>query len=1098
MRTPIIPQDPSSATPTVKIAPPDSTEPPTPTLDLDTTPAPLVPPPRFPQVRGYEILSIVGSGGMGIVYEARHKELNRRVAIKTLRGESLADPSFRERFRAEAEAIAKLQHPNVIQVFEVGYLEPQSGDRYPSPFIALEFVDGGSLTPRTRTPQSPQFAASTLETLARAAHAAHRLGIIHRDLKPANVLLTREGQPKVADFGIAKQLNAEQPPGGQAVTLDGTVMGTPEYMAPEQLEGEPASPAIDIYALGVILYEMLTGHAPFQGATFADTMRLALREEPVPPRRLQPSVPRDLETICLKCLEKTPGKRYESAETLAEDLARWRDGRPIKARPIGTLGRTVRWARRNPAVAMLSVAVFLVTLTGLAGVVWGWREASINASKAQQSAERAEEEARNANEAARKERWERYRVGVLAASSALRLHDINAARLALNEAPDEYRDWLWQLQQAQLDRAQHVLIGRSSRLHGAYYTPDGRWAVVQESDGSLCVWDLVVQKAFDLVPGTVKPSHFALTGDGRTLAYALPDHSVVLCEVATGRTQHVMKGHTQRIEIIQFTPDGARLISTAGDRTARIWDTITGKQIRLFQAPQDTGVTLIVSPDAKFVFARWDGRTRPRMWEMESGREIYRFEELKYPIMSMKFNSTADRLVTVDLFPQNTARVWEIPSGKLIATLRGHENQISNVEFSRDSTRLVSTSMDRTARIWDITLAAAPREAPALLTLRGHTGWIHHATFSPDGKRVVSSGHDRTLRYWDAQTGEERAVLVGHTAEVWSAKFRDDGTMIASTALDGAVRLWDVSEVERDYAIRGHSSFVYGVAFHPDGQRVASSAWDGTTRIWNATTAKQHFALDHGKTIVPSVAYHPNGHVLATLARDNSLRLWNADTGQMLHRWHIPSDNWRDSRVKFSPNGELIAAGSFDGFIRLWDVTTRAEVAVLGKHLDGIRDVAFSPDGRWLASGGENSDRSVRIWDIAAKKEVQVMREHASCVYAVAWNHTGTLLASGSTDGSVRVWNTSTWQRVGLLRAGVHVYDVAFSRDGKLLVCACADNLIRIWHVETGQEIAELSGHREYVHALAFSPDGTRLVSGSGDRTLRVWDTLTPSERAKR
>ncbi|MBN9121770.1 MAG: serine/threonine protein kinase, partial [Planctomycetes bacterium] len=357
--------------------------------DVGATPVPVRSEGGFPRLRAYEILGVVGYGGMAIVYEARHKELNRRVAIKTLRGQALADPEYRERFRAEAEAIARLQHPNIIQVFEVGTVEAQPDDPYPGPFLALEFVDGGSLTQHTYTPHPPREAARTVETLARAAHAAHLLGVVHRDLKPANVLLTRDGTPKVADFGIAKRIDAECAD-GRALTRDGAVMGTPEYMAPEQLQGNAAAPAIDVYALGVILYELLTARVPLQGATFADTMLLALRQEPVPPRRLQPGVPRDLETICLKCLEKAPAKRYASAEELADDLARWADGRAIRARAVGVAGRAARWARRNPQVAALSVAVLLVALAGVSGIVWKWNEARTNEVRAQDHAARAE------------------------------------------------------------------------------------------------------------------------------------------------------------------------------------------------------------------------------------------------------------------------------------------------------------------------------------------------------------------------------------------------------------------------------------------------------------------------------------------------------------------------------------------------------------------------------------------------------------------------------------------------------------------------------------------------------------------------------------
>jgi WD40 repeat protein/tRNA A-37 threonylcarbamoyl transferase component Bud32 len=1051
----------------------------------------------FPCVRGYELLAVVGTGGMGIVYEARHKELNRRVAIKTLRGEALADPEFRERFRAEAEAIAKLQHPNIIQVFEVGFVEPVGGEVHPSPFIALEFVDGGSLSQHTRTPQPAQFAAKMVETLARAAHAAHQLGIIHRDLKPANVLLTRDGQPKIADFGIAKQIDAEC--AKRAITRAGTVMGTPEYMAPEQLEGERVSRAVDVYSLGVILYELLTGRVPLQGATFGDTMMMALREEPVPPRRLQPGIPRDLETICLKCLEKSSAKRYESAEALADDLARFVEGRTIQARAVGATERTLRWAKRNPAVAMLSAAVLFVALTGLAGIVWQWNDARRNAADAQWNAMKAEDERNNAREAAKNERWERYRASVLAASSALRLHDINSARRSLADAPEEYRDWVWNLQHAQLDRSQYVLQGRGTQIDAAYFTPDGRWALLHGPDRSIRVWDLVEQKEFLIDDGSGNPRYGTLSDDGTLFAHATQEHTIIVGEVATGRRRAVLRGHTDEIDTLDFTPDGTRLITSAADRTARTWDIATGKQVNLFQAPLEVNRPLVISPDGRFAMARWNAWLMPCIWDMQTGREVVRLNGHDGPVMSLLFSPKGDRVVTVESFPLNTIRVWEAATGKLQVVLRGHENQVNHVEFSPDGNRLASCSMDRTVRLWDISPSPTPRESDPLFVLHGHTGWLHHVAFSPDGTRLISSSHDRTLRYWNAKTGRQLAVLQGHTHFVWRAGFRADGLVVASASSDGTMRLWDVRAVERDYAIRGHEKFVYSAAFNLDGERVASTAWDGTARVWHATSGKQLLLLDHGKgTIVSSVAYRPKGQMLATLARDNSVRLWDAETGQLIHRWVVPSKDWRDSRLAFHPSGDLLASGCADKRIRLWDVNTKAEVAVLEGHTDAIRDVSFSADGKWLASCSDFGERVIRIWDVATRKQAQALTGHTARIYSVAWNPTTTLLASGSDDGTVRLWDTSTWQEVGTLKSGVNTYGLAFSLDGKLLVAACSDNLIRVWDVATRQEVAELSGHNDYVHYVAFSPDGTRLVSASGDWTLRVWDTLQPREREKR
>ena len=309
----------------------------------------------WPEIPGYQILGKLGEGGMGVVYRARQAELNRLVALKMIRPARAGEQGV-ARFRVEAEAVARMQHPNVVQIFEIGEHAGQ-------PFFSLEFVEGGSLADRldgTPWPGSP--AASLVETLACAMEAAHRRQIIHRDLKPANILLTADYTPKITDFGLAKRLD-----GGAGQTQSGVIMGTPSYMAPEQAQGknDEVGPAADVYALGAILYELLTGRPPFKAATPLDTVLQVVSGEPVPPRRLQPKTPRDLETICLKCLEKNPSRRYASAAVLAKDLRFFREGRPITTRPVGQAERAARWVRRNPVVSGLLAAVVVVVIFGL-------------------------------------------------------------------------------------------------------------------------------------------------------------------------------------------------------------------------------------------------------------------------------------------------------------------------------------------------------------------------------------------------------------------------------------------------------------------------------------------------------------------------------------------------------------------------------------------------------------------------------------------------------------------------------------------------------------------------------------------------------------
>jgi serine/threonine-protein kinase len=336
------------------------------------------PPPRL---SGYEIVGELGRGGMGVVYKARQVGLNRVVALKMILGGVHAGPHELGRFRREAEAIARLQHPNIVQIYEVGEHEGR-------PYFSLEYVDGGSLDRRVNgAPQPPHVAAAVVQILARAIHATHQRGIVHRDLKPSNVLLTADNVLKITDFGVAKRLDPED---GGPVGND-TLTGTPSYMAPEQADGkQPVGPAADVYALGTILYELLTGRPPFRAETVLDTINQLVSLEPVPPRQLQPKVPRDLETICLKCLQKEPYRRYATAEALADDLQRFLKREPIAARPVGTLARAWRWCRRRPKVASLMGALVFLVAAGFPAVTLLWRRAEENRALAEVHRHRAE------------------------------------------------------------------------------------------------------------------------------------------------------------------------------------------------------------------------------------------------------------------------------------------------------------------------------------------------------------------------------------------------------------------------------------------------------------------------------------------------------------------------------------------------------------------------------------------------------------------------------------------------------------------------------------------------------------------------------------
>jgi WD40 repeat protein len=1054
-------------------------------------PIPSHPEADWPCVRGYEILSVIGSGGMGIVYKAQQRELRRTVALKMLRGATLADPDFHVRLQAEAEAVARLQHPNIIQLFEIGTVEPCAGEAQCRPFISLEFVDGGSLTQRTFRPQTPRYAAEMVEKLARAVHSAHRLGVVHRDLKPANVLLTRTGEPKIADFGLAKQLGAERDDGGRFLTQAGTVVGTPQYMAPEQTRGDAPTAAIDIYALGVILYELLTARVPFNAASAIETMNALQHQEPVPPRQLQPGLPRDLETICLKCLEKDPAKRYASADALADDLGNFLDDRPIQARRITDIEKLGRWCRRNPLVA-----------ASLAGVVGIFLVAFVLVSRSYWRAEAAwQQEAEQRHKAERKEkaeRRERYRANIVAAATALQIFNVGSARRTLEDTPEEYRNWEWRHFQSRLDLAQHVLPSDDVPVTGARIAANGQRAVLFGDNGFVRVWDTTTRREVRAFRDSPELANATVSPDGKTLAGVVKDHAIVLRDIDTGRVIAYLRGHEKQAHSFNFTADGKRLVTASNEKTVRVWDTATGEALRVIHVHAKGVANMRISPDGRRVATGDQSRTNGSLWDLDTGNKIADLPGHDCGMHGIDFNQKGDRFVSTQRFPSNDLRLWNAETGQLIAVMGRHSNRLTGIAFNSAGTRIASSSMDQTVMLWD------GATGQALATLKGHNGQVHCVAFSPNGKRLISASQDHTIRLWDGDSGESLAVLTGHTASVIAAAFSADGSRIVSASSDGSVRIWDVSMVENHGILRGHGAFVYSVAFSPDSERVVTAGWDGAVRIWDATTGTQQSGLDHGKNMIAvSVAMHPAGRMIATRVRkieshaNDAVVLWDLETGQELQRWHAPAHMWKDSRVAFSPNGDLLASGCDGGEVRLWDMHTRKETAILRGHKDEIRDVAFSPDGKLLATAGEAADKTIRIWDVARKEQVHLLEGHKDCVYTLAFSPDGKLLASGSTDRTTRLWDTATWREITALKQGTNVYGVAFTPDGSRLACAGADNSIHFWDVATHQEVAELRGHGDYVHAIAFSRDGARLASASGDFTARVWDTVRPQDRTR-
>ncbi len=1061
----------------------------------------------LPQIPGYDIEQLLGRGGMGVVFRARHLRLNRIVALKMALAGAYAGAHERERFQREAEAVAGLRHPNVVQIHDVG-------DSDGRPYYTMEFVDGGSLAERlSGTPMPARQAAHLVRTLASAVEAAHKGGIIHRDLKPSNVLLTADDTPKIGDFGLARR-QADV----ATLTLSGARVGTPSYMAPEQARGltHALGPGLDIYALGAILYELLTGRPPFRAETAAETERQVIAQEPVPPSRLNARVPRDLETVCLKCLEKEPGGRYATAGALAEDLNRFLKHEPIDARPTGPLVRMTRWGKRNPVLVASLGIVSLTGLVAIATILWQWRSAV---------------EARQQSDlAVKSERWERYRSNISAAASALQFQsNSGTARRALEAAPAEHRNWEWRHLKSQLDNSLAVLPGTPTDafLRRPIISPSGDQVAVVDEDGrAINLWETATGKLIGALIGHAGPvGVLAYSPDGKRLASGSADKTLRLWDPANLKEVAVLRGHENSVDWIYFSPDGLRICSL-GTGSARLWDATTGSQVAVLGGPvrrlgviftpdsrrlvigidrearvydahsglrigalgthQAPVVHLVVSPEGKRIASSDHDEKIIRLWDALTGREIAVLCGHAYCPEVLAFSPDGARLVSGGTYPDVAIRLWDSATGQPIAKVTGHGNTIRSITFDSDGRRAVSASAER-AWLWDATTGER------LVELRDYSGDLWNAIFSSDGKRVITASADQTLRVWDPALGQLVAVLRGHAAEVHAAAFAAHSSLLVSVASDGEARVWDMKLAERNGILRGHDGFVYDVAFSPDGTQVASAAWDGSARVWDVTTGRQSAALRHEQQkrddgIVGSVAWHPDGKRLATATRGDAITLWDLRTGKPVQVFMAPTGDWNgEARAVFNPAGTLLASGSRDGSIRLWNVATGTSADVLQGHDGSVLDVAFNPDGKQLASVGY--DRTVRLWDLAKRSAVAILPGDPEG-YRIAFDAQGRVLAASSRHGNVRLWNARTHQELYVLPHLSRVYGLAFSPDGSRLATGCSDNAIRIWDIATGEDVCELRGHQAYVHAVTFSSDGTRLASASGDMTVRIWDTF--------
>jgi WD40 repeat protein/tRNA A-37 threonylcarbamoyl transferase component Bud32 len=945
----------------------------------------------------YRLTRLHGEGGLGRVWVACDQTLNREVALKELKPGQAADPEACRRFLQEAQVTGQLEHPNIVPVYELAH-RPEDGQ----PFYTMRLIRGRSLRAaiaehhrrRDQGNEDPVEATRLLGAFVSVCQAlayAHSRGVVHRDLKPENVVLGDFGEVIVLDWGLAKVLHggvAEAAPEPVTVGEDalasatafGRILGTPAYMAPEQAASrlDLLDARTDVYGLGAILFELLTGRPPHHGRDLAELLHNITHGETPRPRSVELTVPAALDNVCARAMAREPQQRYATALQLAEDVQRFLADEPVDLyfqRGLdlceqGNVGHGLLWLARS--------------LRDAAGAGGAGGAGAGGAGAALQRAVRT-------NLAA----WSRLlrfpRTMVPHAGWVMAVAFSPDGKTLLTGSADRTAR-LWDVATGQ-PIGLPLLLSRG--VASVAFSPDGQTVLTASACGAQR-WEVTTGQPVGPPLHYQEQGHLwaaAFSPDGRTILTASADTTARLWDVATGQSVAPPLQHEGPVKAATFSPDGRMVLTGSWDNTARLWDATSGTPLAApFRHPDQVWVVAF-SPDSRTALTGCADR-KARLWDVESGQPIGAPLPHQRMVSAVCFSPDGRTIFTGS--DDKMVRSWEAATGHPIGPPLRHPSMVTAVACSGDGRLLATGSFDRKARLWDLTTERPSRP------LQEHEGVIASMAFDREGQKVVTGSKQSVARVWEAATGRPLGppLRIPDWGPVYAVAFSPDGRMLITGGIDCKARLWDAATGEACGSPFPHGTFVMTVGFSPDGRTVLAGSLDGSARLWDVTTgASPGPPLQH-RGPVWAAAFSPDGSTILTGSWDTTAQLWDASTGErrgppLQHQGQL----WA---VAFSPDGKTILTGSDDNTAQLWETATARPLGPPLQHHGVVRAAAFSPDGRIALTGC--MDGTARLWDVASGKPLGPPLRHQGDVLAVAFTPDGKTILTGSQDRTIREW----------------------------------------------------------------------------------------------